>query len=52
MSQPNAARPMTEDELKDPRAARRHKLQRLTELGIDPWGSRFDNRQLVAMFGN
>jgi lysyl-tRNA synthetase class 2 len=29
-------------------AARREKLARLTSLGIDPWGHRFDDRLLVA----
>ena len=28
-------------------AARREKLARLVELGLDPWGSRFDDRALV-----
>lgn len=35
------------DDLKDPRVARREKLRQLVELGIDPFGSRFDNRTLV-----
>jgi lysyl-tRNA synthetase class 2 len=30
------------------RAARRAKLQKLIELGIDPWGQRFDDRQLIG----
>ena len=42
MNQPSA------DDLKDPRTARRDKLRRIQELGIDPWGSRFDNRQMMA----
>ena len=29
-------------------AARREKLRRLIELGIDPWGSRLDNRTLIS----
>jgi lysyl-tRNA synthetase class 2 len=28
-------------------ASRRAKLQRISELGVDPWGSRFDGRTLV-----
>jgi lysyl-tRNA synthetase class 2 len=28
--------------------ARREKLRRLTELGIDPWGGRFDKRALIG----
>lgn len=35
------------DDLKDPRIARRDKLRRIQELGIDPWGSRFDDRLLI-----
>ena len=30
------------------RKARRNKLQRIIELGIDPWGSRFDDRDLIG----
>ena len=29
-------------------ASRRQKLARIRELGIDPWGSRFDDRQLIG----
>jgi lysyl-tRNA synthetase class 2 len=29
-------------------AARRKKLARLIELGVDPWGSRFDDRTLIG----
>lgn len=29
-------------------AARRQKLQRLVELGVDPWGHRFDDRALIG----
>ncbi|MDG2381710.1 MAG: lysine--tRNA ligase [Pirellulaceae bacterium] len=28
--------------------SRREKLQRIQELGVDPWGSRFDGRQSIA----
>ena len=28
--------------------SRRKKMQRLEELGIDPWGHRFDDRSLIA----
>lgn len=42
-SEPTAATPDTTD----PRVARREKLKKITELGLDPWGSRFDNRLLV-----
>ncbi len=41
------ASPPSEDQLKDPRVARREKLRRIRELGIDPWGSRFDDRGLI-----
>ncbi len=27
---------------------RRNKLQRIADLGIDPWGGRFDNRSLIG----
>jgi lysyl-tRNA synthetase class 2 len=30
------------------RAARRKKLERIIELGHDPWGARFDNRQWIG----
>lgn len=29
-------------------AARREKLRRLVDLGVDPWGGRFDNRSLIG----
>ena len=29
-------------------AARREKLRKLRELGVDPWGQRFDNHQKIA----
>ncbi|TWU04840.1 lysine--tRNA ligase [Stieleria varia] len=32
----------------DPRSARREKLAKIIEKGIDPWGSRFDDRLLIA----
>ncbi len=50
MNQPNPNDPqsLTEDQLKDPRIARRDKLRRLHEAGIDPWGSRFDDRLMVS----
>jgi lysyl-tRNA synthetase, class II len=31
----------------DPRIARREKLRKIAERGLDPWGSRFDDRLLV-----
>jgi lysyl-tRNA synthetase class 2 len=37
----------TNPDTTDPRVARREKLRKLSELGIDPWGSRFDNRLMV-----
>ncbi|EMI42472.1 lysine--tRNA ligase [Rhodopirellula sp. SWK7] len=33
-------------DLTDPHAARRHKLAELVQRGIDPWGQRFDDRDL------
>lgn len=38
---------MTDDNT-DPRAARREKMGRIEELGIDPFGSRFDDRTLIG----
>ena len=29
-------------------AARREKLRKIEEMGIDPWGSRFDNRSYIG----
>ncbi len=34
------------DEL-SPEESRRKKLQQIIELGIDPWGQRFDDRDLL-----
>jgi lysyl-tRNA synthetase class 2 len=34
------------------RAARRKKLQQLSDLGEDPWGSRFDDRQMIGAIRN
>ncbi|TWT67155.1 lysine--tRNA ligase [Allorhodopirellula solitaria] len=34
-------------DLTDPHAARRHKLEEIVKRGIDPYGQRFDDRQLV-----
>lgn len=50
MNQPPSAadQPLTEDQLKDPRVARRDKLRRLREAGIDPWGARFDDRLMIS----
>jgi lysyl-tRNA synthetase class 2 len=45
---PADSQPLTDDQLKDPRLARRDKLRRLREAGIDPWGGRFDDRQLIG----
>ena len=47
MNQPTAAA-LSADDLKDPRVARRDKLRRIQELGIDPWGSRFDDRLMIG----
>ncbi len=37
-----------EPDLTDPRAARRAKLEKIAELGIDPFGQRFDDRQWIG----
>lgn len=44
----DSSQPLSEDQLKDPRLARRDKLRRLRLAGIDPWGSRFDDRLLIG----
>lgn len=36
------------NDLTDPYAARRHKLEEIVKRGIDPWGHRFDDRLLVG----
>lgn len=36
-----------ESDVKDPREARREKLRKIQEMGIDPFGSRFDDRVLI-----
>jgi lysyl-tRNA synthetase class 2 len=38
----------TETDAKDPRVARREKMRQIEELGLDPWGSRFDDRSLIS----
>ena len=38
----------SQDELKDPRVARREKLRQLVARGVDPFGSRFDDRTMVG----
>src|SRR6056297_2761103 len=43
-----AASPNPGDDSKDPYVARREKLRRIAERGIDPFGSRFDNRDLIG----
>ena len=37
-----------EEDSKDPRVARRQKMQQISDLGHDPFGSRFDDRTLIA----
>ncbi len=46
---------MTENEINEPQdgegrleAARRVKLRRIQEMGVDPWGQRFDNHTAIA----
>lgn len=36
------------EELTDPHAARRHKLNELIQRGVDPWGGRFDDRDWIG----
>lgn len=35
-------------DLSNPRVARRDKFNRIVQKGIDPWGSRFDDRQFIS----
>jgi len=44
----NAASSAENEDLKDPKVARREKLRQIKELGIDPWGSRYDDRNLIG----
>lgn len=37
-----------EDDGTDPRVARREKLRQIQEMGLDPYGSRFDDRDLIG----
>jgi hypothetical protein len=36
------------EDITQPEEARREKLRQIESLGIDPWGSRFDNRNLSS----
>lgn len=40
--------PVTNEEPQYLEAARRNKMKRIEELGIDPWGSRFDDREWIG----
>ena len=44
---PDSSDPLAPDASKL-EAARRAKMARLVELGVDPWGGRFDDRQLIG----
>lgn len=49
MNRPPETKPASrDDELKDPRVARREKLRQLIERGIDPFGGRFDDRTWIG----
>ena len=37
-----------ENDLSTLEAARREKMKRLVDLGVDPWGQRFDDRTLIG----
>ena len=43
-----APTPTDGDDSADPRVARRVKMQQIIEMGIDPWGQRFDDRDLIG----
>ena len=50
---PSQANSMTEENTNEqkgesPEAARRRKLEKITALGHDPWGHRFDDRSLIG----
>lgn len=42
------ANPAQANESGSPEEARRSKLERIIELGIDPWGQRFDDRSMIG----
>ncbi len=46
MNQPTPQPPASSEAALE--AARREKLRKIRELGIDPWGSRFDNHQPIS----
>jgi lysyl-tRNA synthetase, class II len=48
MSAPESTTPPTPESAHQYEAARRAKLQKLVELGIDPWGQRFDDHQRIG----
>ena len=45
--EPNPASPPSGEEVSRLEAARREKLRKITALGVDPWGGRFDDRSLI-----
>ncbi|GAA5508830.1 lysine--tRNA ligase [Novipirellula caenicola] len=45
---PDPAPNASGEDATDPRVARRNKLNQLVERGIDPYGSRFDDRKLIS----
>ena len=50
---PSQTNSMTEEKTNEqqgesPEAARRRKLEKITSLGHDPWGHRFDDRTLIG----
>ena len=47
-SVPSSSADPTSPDTKDPRVARREKLAKLVERGVDPFGSRFDDRDLIS----
>lgn len=48
MSQPPSNNPPESESRKQHEASRRDKLKRLVELGVDPWGQRFDDHQPIG----
>jgi lysyl-tRNA synthetase class 2 len=45
---PPAPAPGDDDDYGVHEAARREKLRKISEMGIDPWGGRFDDRSLIG----
>ena len=47
-NQNNAEEPSVDSDSKDPRVARREKMRQIVAKGIDPFGSRYDDRTMMG----